>query len=195
MLHINGRQPIVDAMALSHAIMTALLDQELTGYDLTKQFEVSLGFFWQASHQQIYRTLRQLDEAGLVAVKHVAQAGKPDKKIYRLTRTGRKTLLDWVAEEEPTRPARDELFIKLYNLGLGHDDAIREDVETRLRSHEEKLALYRKIEARNYQEPGKLEGRRLGMYLSLLAGIHREQSGRAWCVEALKRIPSKADGG
>ena len=47
-------------MALSHAIMTALLEEDLTGYDLAKKFDTSLGFFWQASHQQIYQDLKKL---------------------------------------------------------------------------------------------------------------------------------------
>ena len=41
-------------MALAHAIMTALLEDDLSGYELARDFETSLGFFWQASHQQIY---------------------------------------------------------------------------------------------------------------------------------------------
>ena len=45
-------------MALTHAILTALLEEDLTGYELAKQFDVSLGFFWTASHQQIYQTLK-----------------------------------------------------------------------------------------------------------------------------------------
>ena len=47
-------------MALAHAIMTALLEDDLSGYELAKDFEASLGFFWHASHQQIYLELRKL---------------------------------------------------------------------------------------------------------------------------------------
>ena len=47
-------------MALAHAIMTALLEDDLSGYELARDFETSLGFFWQASHQQIYLELRKL---------------------------------------------------------------------------------------------------------------------------------------
>ena len=49
-------------MALSHAIMTALLEDDLSGYELAKRFDTSLGFFWRASHQQIYQELRKLEE-------------------------------------------------------------------------------------------------------------------------------------
>ena len=38
-------------MALAHAIMTALIDDDLSGYELSRDFEASMGFFWHASHQ------------------------------------------------------------------------------------------------------------------------------------------------
>ncbi len=47
-------------MALAHAIMTALLEDDLSGYELAGDFETSLSFFCQASHQQIYLELRKL---------------------------------------------------------------------------------------------------------------------------------------
>lgn len=175
-------------MALSHAIMTALVDEELSGYELTKRFEVSLGFFWQASHQQIYRTLKQLLTSGYVSLREVAQSGKPDKKLYQLTELGRNTLLDWVDGTEPAWQTRDELFVKLYNLGQAHDDAIVRDVRTRRSQHETRLALYEKIRARSYADPAALSAAGRGRYLSLLAGIHRETAGLAWCETALAMI-------
>jgi len=39
-------------MALAHAILSALTECPCSGYDLTKQFDGSLGFFWKASYQQ-----------------------------------------------------------------------------------------------------------------------------------------------
>ena len=44
-------------MALSQAIMTALIDDDMSGIDLAKSFAASLGLFWRASHQQIYLSL------------------------------------------------------------------------------------------------------------------------------------------
>ncbi|MDG1834775.1 MAG: PadR family transcriptional regulator, partial [Pseudomonadales bacterium] len=77
-------------MALTHAILTALLEEDLTGYELAKQFDVSLGFFWTASHQQIYQTLKRLYAEELVTAREVSQTGKPDKRVYSLTDSGRR---------------------------------------------------------------------------------------------------------
>ena len=45
-------------MALEHAILVSLLEKPGSGYELARRFERSIGYFWTATHQQIYRTLR-----------------------------------------------------------------------------------------------------------------------------------------
>ena len=172
-------------MSLSHAILTALLDEDLTGYALAKQFDVSLGFFWQASHQQIYRELKGLHLAGSVNVLEVPQHGKPDKRIYSLTNQGRQMLDSWIAQSTRHRGAKDELFIKLFNVGSVPVEQVTEAVAQRQAEHARKLGLYRKIEARNYASPSTLPDRKKGVYLSLLAGIRQEQTALAWCDDAL----------
>ena len=71
-IHLNLE---ISGMALTHAILTALLEEDLTGYELAKQFDVSLGFFWTASHQQIYQTLwflQPVNEAFLLSPPQLA---------------------------------------------------------------------------------------------------------------------------
>ena len=172
-------------MSLSHAILTALLDEDLTGYALAKQFDVSLGFFWQASHQQIYRELKGLHLAGSVNVLEVPQHGKPDKRVYSLTNQGRQMLDSWITQSTRRRGAKDELFIKLFNVGSVPVEQVTEAVAQRQVEHARKLELYRKIEARNYASPSTLPDRKKGVYLSLLAGIRQEQTALAWCDDAL----------
>ena len=172
-------------MSLSHAILTALLDEDLTGYALAKQFDVSLGFFWQASHQQIYRELKVLHQAGRVDVREVLQHDKPDKRIYSLTPQGRQMLESWITESTRPRGTKAELFIKLYNVGSVPVELIVKAVKQRQAEHAGKLELYQKIEARNYARPSSLSDRKKGIYLSLLAGIRQEQTALSWCDDAL----------
>ena len=60
-------------MALPHAILVSLCEQAGSGYELAHRFDRSIGFFWAATHQQIYRTLRAMEGDGWVHVAHVAQ--------------------------------------------------------------------------------------------------------------------------
>ncbi|MFA5679054.1 MAG: PadR family transcriptional regulator [Pseudomonas sp.] len=46
-------------MSIQHALLTSLLKKPSTGYELANRFDHSMGHFWQASHQQIYRSIDQ----------------------------------------------------------------------------------------------------------------------------------------
>ena len=69
-------------MALEHAILVSLSEQAGSGLDLTRRFDRSIGFFWTATHQQIYRVLGRMEGDGWVRSEHVSQQGRPDKKVY-----------------------------------------------------------------------------------------------------------------
>jgi len=47
-------------MSLPHALLTSLLEQPCSGMDLARRFGRSIGFFWPATHQQIYKELGKL---------------------------------------------------------------------------------------------------------------------------------------
>jgi DNA-binding PadR family transcriptional regulator len=66
-------------VALEHALLVALREQPAAGLELARRFEKSIGFFWHATHQQIYRVLARMERDGWVTVETVGQAGRPDK--------------------------------------------------------------------------------------------------------------------
>ena len=104
-------------MALSHAILAVLASRTCSGYDLAKQFDGSVGFFWHATHQQIYRELTKLEESGWVDGWVVEQNGRPDKKSYAINAAGTAHLEDWIAQPTSSSPMKDELLTKLF---VGH---------------------------------------------------------------------------
>ena len=53
-------------MSLRHALLALLSAHPMTGYDVAKRFDGSVGFMWQAPHSQIYPELRRMEDAGLV---------------------------------------------------------------------------------------------------------------------------------
>ena len=62
---------------------------------------------------QIYTTLSRLERDGLVDDDAVAQNGRPNKRVYRLTEQGRVELSGWVADSTPQTRLKDDFFIKL----------------------------------------------------------------------------------
>ncbi len=177
-------------MALNHAIMTALLDDRLSGYELARSFDTSLGFFWKASHQQIYKALRELEKQGHLASEDIPQAGKPDKVVYELTDSGRDALDEWIHGESQMRESKDDLFVKLYNLSEHNAPHLRAELEQRAQQVRERQALYEKIRERRYAKPQQLPLRQRGIYCALLAGIRHNEMYLDWIDEALALMPA-----
>jgi DNA-binding PadR family transcriptional regulator len=100
-------------MALRQVILTVLSQGDRTGYDIARQFDTVLTYFWRATHQQIYKELSRLSADGCVTVREVEQQGKPNKKIYRLTKAGKQELKDWLIGPTAYVPARVDLLVKL----------------------------------------------------------------------------------
>ena len=71
-------------MALAEAILVCLTDRPMSGYDLAKTFDASIGFFWRASHQQIYRELGRLREKEYVESQEITQTGKPANILLKV---------------------------------------------------------------------------------------------------------------
>lgn len=172
-------------MALSHAIMTALLEEDLSGYDLAKKFDMSLGFFWQASHQHIYQELKKMLERSWLSSHTVEQAGKPNKILYALTGEGKVALDEWVVSDTKARSAKEDLYVKLYNIGHCDPEPLISEIADRQQQCHRQLALYLKIKDRHYSEPESLPSNRKGIYLALSAGIRQQKMQIEWCDEAL----------
>ena len=68
-------------MALSHAILATLLSGPVSRYKLTKRFNVAIGYFWQATHQQIYRELTSREEHGYVE-RVPSSSPSTEKRLY-----------------------------------------------------------------------------------------------------------------
>jgi DNA-binding PadR family transcriptional regulator len=177
-------------MALAHAIMTALIEDDLSGYELARDFETSLGFFWHASHQQIYQELRKLSDKGWLNKREVSQSGKPNKIVYGMTLSGREALAEWVYGTTKTQVGKDELLIKLYNLSDDNAAHLANEITGRREQMMRMLYLYEKIRRRHYGDPQKLPTRRKGVYLALVWGIQQGEQFLAWCDEALALLAS-----
>ncbi|QFU85810.1 PadR family transcriptional regulator [Amycolatopsis sp. YIM 10] len=177
-------------MALEHAILVSLTERDGSGYELARRFDRSIGFFWGATHQQIYRVLKRMTEAGWLSNELVPQDGRPDKKVYRVSEQGRDELRRWLAE--PGEPAilRDELAVKVRGASLGDGAAVLAEVRRHRDRHAERLDVYREIEKRDFPDPAGLTGQDLHQYLVLRGGVRAEQSFVEWCdevAEALER--------
>jgi DNA-binding PadR family transcriptional regulator len=159
-------------MSLPHALLTALMEQPSSGSDLAGRFDRSIGYFWQATHQQIYRELGRLKVAGWVE-SLAPEAGRGRKKVYQVLPAGRAELERWVAEDQAPKPLRDEFMVRLRAEAVVGPTGLANDIRRRLELHRQKLAVYRAIEERDFAREDLLRKAQL-QHLVLGAGILQE---------------------
>jgi DNA-binding PadR family transcriptional regulator len=160
----------------------------MTGYELAKTFDVSIGFYWKANHQQIYRELTKLRDRGHVQASEVVQTGKPNKVVYTLTAEGRTALRHWAARPSTPASIKDDLLVKLYALDSVDIEPLRDDLMARLEYHRDRCARYERILGKRFPE-GTAPVADLGKLLALRLGIRHERAAAEWCEEALEALP------
>lgn len=173
-------------MALDHALLVALSERPGSGWELSRRFDRSIGFFWQATHQQIYRVLARMDTAGWVSSEQRRERGKPEQKVYAITPAGARALAEWLAAPTPTEALRSELAVKLRGASYGDRDAVLATVRDTLADHTVRLAHFEQLEKRDYPDPARLSGAALDQYLVLRGGIHSERAVVVWLTEYLE---------
>jgi DNA-binding PadR family transcriptional regulator len=176
-------------MSLTYAILSILISDPSSGYDLAKRFnssvEGSIGFFWNASFQQIYRELNRLEEREWLQAESVQQESRPDKRIYTVTALGEQQLCQWIAEPEAIAPLKDELLVKLYAGHLVSHQTIVSKLKDHRQQHQQRLAIYQDIKSQYFKNPQKLSKILKFQYMTLLRGIHYETGWLAWCDEIM----------
>jgi len=98
----------------------------MTGYELTKEFNESLAYFWHATSQQIYKELDTMEKSGWLISERIMQSEKPNKRVYSITPEGKAALLDWVSSPEDGvnkfMQGKNHLLIRLAFAGEGSDE-------------------------------------------------------------------------
>jgi PadR family transcriptional regulator, regulatory protein AphA len=96
-------------------VLLGLLTVEpMSGYDMGQTIRGSIGHFWNESYGQIYPNLKKLAVDGFVGATTERQKGKPDRRIYSITKKGRQRLANWMTVQPQAEIPRNELLLKLF---------------------------------------------------------------------------------
>lgn len=175
-------------MSLAHAILASLIESPCSGYDLAKRFDGSVGFFWQASHQQIYRELSKLDKLGWITSEIITQEGRPDKKVYSITQKGTLGLQEWITKPCEPMPVKDDLLVKIFSGYIVSEDTIFQELEHHRKAHIQRLSTYKDLEQKYFQNPQQLSRVAKFQYLTLKRGIGYETQWLAWCDQVIELL-------
>ncbi|WP_017604064.1 PadR family transcriptional regulator [Nocardiopsis alkaliphila] len=175
-------------MSLPHAILTALLEKPSSGLELTRRFDRSIGYFWSATHQQIYRELGKLEKSELIRVLPAASPTRGQRKEYEVLAAGRDELERWVTEREEPRSPRDPLMLRLRATGVvGLDADFVAELRRHRRLHSERLDQYREFQRRDAaRDQGSERDRVQGLVLQ--GGIDLELFWVNWLDRAIAEL-------
>jgi len=165
-----------------YAVLGILTYMPLSGYDIRRLYERSLGNFWSESYGHIYPILKQLVDQGLATCEDDLSEGRRARKVYTITAQGREEMHRWLKAPAGAHKERMEVLLKVF-LGweTGCDDAIAH--VGRFRSeHEALLAKYA-----GYAEGMAAEGAPGSPYwlLTVRCGQRMSAAMIDWCDEAL----------
>jgi DNA-binding PadR family transcriptional regulator len=180
-------------MALGDAILVCLTERPMTGYELARTFDASIGFFWRADHQLIYRELARLRDRGHIQGREVVQSGKPNKLVYTLTSEGRAALRHWAARPSSAASIKDDLLVRLYALDCIDIDPLRADLMARLEYHRDRFSRFEHILEKRFPR-GAVSTADVGKLLGLRMGLRYEHAVAEWCEEALEALTTVAKG-
>ncbi|MFC7535486.1 PadR family transcriptional regulator [Actinoplanes sp. GCM10030250] len=178
-------------MALEHAILVSLLERPGSGYELARRFERSIGRFWTATHQQIYRVLKRMESDGWVAAEEIGQDGRPDKRAYSVTATGRAQLIDWLRRPVQPEAVRHELAVKIRGAAFDDDAgraALIGEVERYRADHEATLHRYLTGEKRDFGGDADLDAGQRLQHVVLRGGIAYERMLLDWLDDVLHTL-------
>ncbi len=118
-------------MSLRHALLGVIKDTPLTGYDLVRHFQGTVGYVWSAPQSQIYPELRRMEAEGLVEAKIAPRGRRAQKRIYSVTDAGMAELRRWATDFMPLPAQRDPIMLKAAFFDLAPIESVREQ----LRAH------------------------------------------------------------
>lgn len=183
-------------MSLKHALLGFLNYTNMTGYELKQHFDQSVHHFWNANLSQIYPTLSQMVEEGLLTMEVEYQENRPNRKVYHITDAGREELQRWLREPMDLQPIRHAFLIKVFFGGSLGKEEIAAQLRHNLELHRKLLATYlgpvQEVLQQNIRATS-LEREGLYWGLTLEAGIKQEKTWIEWLEEAIKKIEGTAN--
>ncbi|MCR2807898.1 PadR family transcriptional regulator [Paenibacillus soyae] len=95
---------------IDYICLGMLMQGKMSGYDIKKTVEQSVGLFFTISYGSLYPALKRLVEGGMLTEEETNNS--KNKKLYQLTETGRGSFLQWLGE--PLQSNRREYLLKIF---------------------------------------------------------------------------------
>lgn len=129
-------------MSLRYALLALLRVGPLSGYELQKQFAMSVGHVWHAPDSQIYPELRKMEAEGLIEGEEQPRGQRATRRVYHVTDAGNGAFLDWMQTPLEYARVRDPAHLRAAYLEAASPAAAREFFRGHIAQWERELAQW-----------------------------------------------------
>ena len=169
-------------------ILGLLIHEDLTGYDIKKNIDGAIRFFWKGSFGSIYPALSAMEEQGLVK-KIPSTSGGREKILYHITDEGKSAVRDWLSERQAGNELKYETLLKLFFGGAADKETAIRNIEVFEEQIRSELALL-KVYQGNLEKVLDQKDH-IYFYLTVTFGVDTMETYLKWCTKA-KRILKSA---
>jgi DNA-binding PadR family transcriptional regulator len=167
------------------AVLTALTVETgagpVSGYELLKRVERSVGHLWTPTKSHLYAVLPRLEDRGLATRRSAPADRGPERQLYRVTKKGERVTRQWL--EEPV-PGDTQLFLlKAFYGGLQSRESLVAHYRQFAADRQEYLEVLRAIEPTNTRT-----GHDYFHYFLLRLGIERAEHEIRWAEETIEEL-------
>lgn len=174
-------------MSLRAVLLITLKDEPASGYDVLKRFQKGLAHVWNASHQQIYRELERMYQAGLVERETVSQNARPDRKVYRITAAGEAQLKQWLETPLDAPTVRIPLYAKFFAWESWPAETRWREMARLRQQLEERLETYQAIEQHWFSDPWSMPADKRAPWHTLRLGQKLTHTWLEWIDEVTEQ--------
>ncbi len=165
--------------------------QPMTGYDLKQAIDHSTAHFWHAHHSQIYTTLRQMEQDGLVTSQFIYEEGQPNRRVYTITEAGKVELMNWLDQPMLEMSAiKEDFLVRMFFSGQREPEKIKNELKLQLALHQQKLETYHAIVDIDENEKSHPRLKRDATFwrATLEMGIRYEEMYIGWLQDTLQMM-------
>lgn len=132
-------------MSLRYALLAVLEVDAMSGYDLYKHFESSVGHVWYAPDSQIYPELRKMEHEGLLEGEDVPGGRSGTKRRYHITEAGKEAFAAWMNTPIAYQRERDPVRLHATYMETAEPSAARAQLRAHIGHHSEQIRQWEEI--------------------------------------------------
>lgn len=168
----------------AYALLGLLSVRDWSTYELAKQADRSLGWFWPRAERRLYDDAKRLDRLGLARTSTEA-TGKRPRTVYSITPAGRHALAEWLAAASAPMKLESEALVRVFFGDGGTLEDLRGTLQGVQNEAEERLAVLDRMRAMLDEQGYEFSRRRHLNALALQFQIDHHRAARDWARWAL----------